>query len=108
MMLRRMTTEGIEGLSAAAPEDERPAVRRRHDIDDAVFIDISRGELRADARFIVNQLGNELRAARRAWIPNSAEPIKHCVAIRIGIDPALLVRKQPLPCHEVRNAIAVD
>ena len=34
--------------------------------------------------------------------------VEHRLAVRVRIDPALLVREQPLPCHEIGNAIAID
>ena len=48
---------------ALPPENKRAPVGRRHDVDVAVFVEIGRGHVRADAGLVVDQLGNELGAA---------------------------------------------
>ena len=39
----------MEQSAAPAPEDERPTIGRRHDVDDAVFVEIGGSHVRAYA-----------------------------------------------------------
>ena len=44
----------MEQSAAAAPEDERAAIGRRHDVDDAGFVEIGGGHVRAHAGLVVD------------------------------------------------------
>ena len=70
-------------------------------------IQIGHDELRAHAGSVVNQFGNEFRAAFRLGVPNSPVPIEDGRAVWVGIKVALEMREEPLSDDHVRHAVAI-
>ena len=63
---------------------------------------------RADTGSIVDQLRDERRAPRRAFVSHGAEHVEHRIAVRIRIRVAVEMREQPFAGNDVRNPVAID
>ena len=61
-----------------------------------------------DTRAIVDQLRNELRAARSLWIADRTVYVQHGRSVRIGVNEIIQVGPESLADNKVRNSVTVD
>src|SRR5580698_619475 len=65
-----------------------------HDVDGAVLIQIHRKHIGTGAGVIVDQLGNEFRAAGGFRIAHCAIPVNHSRTVGVGIEIVVAVRPE--------------
>src|SRR6266700_2003259 len=80
---------GLGPRTHLVPKNERAFHAGDDDVGRAVAVQIGDDELRAHARTVVNQLGNQFGAAFSLRIANRPVPVEDGRTVRVGIEVAL-------------------
>jgi hypothetical protein len=78
---------------------ERPALVADDDVGEAVAVDVARDDLRADARFVVDEIRNEVDGP--VGVARQPEPVEYRRVVAVGIAGAS-VRPEALARDDVR------